>query len=243
MQSVKVDPTELVWKLCNRLIDSGWAEVFMESLLDEEMKRIVVGLQTEAAKGFRFTPTLKQVCRAFEVCPFRELKVVIIGQDPYPQPGVADGIAFSCGNTGKAELSLSHLLKAVEQTVYERSEVAIEGMSTDLVRWSSQGVLLLNAALTTRVGEVGSHYHLWSRFIAIVLTTISKKVFAGIIFVFLGKKAEGFVSCIDQSNHFCLLVTHPASARYSPTGEWDCKNFFNEINRLLRLMDDTAIVW
>ena len=116
--------------------------------------------------GKRFTPPLKQVFRAFEECPYDDLKVIFIGQDPYPQLGVADGISFSCGNTNKVQPSLRYIFEEIERTVYQEFP---SYQDPDLTRWSKQGILMLNTALTVEVGKIGSHYDIWKPFTAYLL--------------------------------------------------------------------------
>src|SRR5258706_195255 len=112
-------------------------------LMSSDMDKILSELLTESQSGKRFTPPLKQVFRAFEECPYNDLKVIMLGQDPYPYTGICDGLAFSCSNTGKVMPSLRYIFKELEETVYP------EGYKwdPDLKRWSNQGILLINTAL------------------------------------------------------------------------------------------------
>jgi uracil-DNA glycosylase len=222
-----VDLAEIKCKLIEKLTPSGWATKLRGFIQSSDFDKILEDLLNERDAGKRFTPPLKYVFRTFEECPEKDLKVVIIGQDPYPHFGVADGIAFSCGLTGKPQPSLKNLFDAVEETVYQ-------GFATyqdpDLTRWSKQGVLLLNTALTTQVDKVGTHYDIWKDFIAYVLDMISLTS-SGLIFVLLGSKAQELEHLISQS-HYILKASHPASAAYTKT-QWDCNNLFNEVNRII----------
>ena len=158
-----VNLEEIKGKLYEKLKPSGWGDKLKTFIMSDDFDKILRKLLAEVKDGQRFTPVLKQVFRAFEECPYKDLKVVMIGQDPYPYQGVADGIAFSCANTGKPEASLRYILKEVADTVY------LEGGSNwdpDLKRWSNQGILMLNIAFTTTIGKVGQHYALWQPFLA-----------------------------------------------------------------------------
>lgn len=222
-----VDLEEIKLKLIERLKPSGWATKLKSFIYSSEFDRILETLYNEREAGKRFTPPLKQVFRAFEECPVDSLKVVMIGQDPYPYLGVADGIAFSCGNTGKIQPSLQQMFNAIENTVYQGYP---SYQDPNLTRWANQGVLMLNKALTCQVDKVGSHYDIWHNFIMYVIDMLSLTN-SGLIFCLLGQKAQELESSISQS-HYILTASHPASASYSKT-DWDCNDLFNEANRII----------
>lgn len=222
-----VDLEEIKVKLIEKLKPSGWSVKLKSFIYSSEFDKILETLYTEREAGRRFTPPLKQVFRAFEECPVDQLKVVIIGQDPYPHMGVADGLAFSCGNTQKPQPSLQQIFNAVEKTVYQEYPTY---QNPDLTRWANQGVLLLNRALTCQVDKVGSHYPIWHDFVMYVIDMLSLTN-SGLIFCLLGQKAQELEGSISQS-HYILKASHPASASYSKT-DWDCKDLFNEANRII----------
>ena len=186
-------------------------------------------LRDSVEQGLRFTPKFKDVFNGFYECPYDDLKVVIVGQDPYPQLGVADGIAFSCSIKGKAEKSLQYILKALED----------EDGSVDLRRWSNQGVLLINTAFTCEVNKIGSHYGIWKSFTEHVFENINRHN-PDTIFILMGKKAEAWQTLLPN----CKIIkcSHPASAAYRG-GEWDCNDVFNKANTMLIKQDKTCINW
>ncbi len=165
----------------------------------------------------------------FYECPYDDLKVVIVGQDPYPQLGVADGIAFSCSRKGKAEKSLQYILKALED----------KDGDVDLRRWSNQGVLLINTAFTCEVNSIGSHYDLWKPFSKYIFENINRHK-KNIPVILMGKKAESWE--IHLNNQKIFKVSHPASAAYRG-GEWDCNDVFNKVNQELEKQDIPCIEW
>ena len=111
-------------KLFDKLKPSGWDSVFKSFIFSPDFDDILQKLYNLSQDDKRFTPPLKQVFRAFEECPYDKLKVIIIGQDPYPQLGVADGIAFSCSNTDKLQPSLKFILQEVDRTVYKNHVIS-----------------------------------------------------------------------------------------------------------------------
>jgi len=228
---------EIKLKLFNKLKPSGWDRVFKSFIFSSDFDNIIKKLWDLSQSDKRFTPPLKQVFRAFEECPYNDLKVVMIGQDPYPQLGVADGIAFSCSNTGKEKPSLRYIFKAVEDTVYPG-----EGHSwdPDLKRWSNQGILMLNTALTVEVGKIGSHYDIWKPFTAYLLDWLTNYN-TGLIYAYMGKKAEEWSELTNDNNHK-FFVKHPASAAYNGS-KWDSNNLFNEVSILIKEKYDKSINW
>ena len=225
-------------KLYERLKPSGWADKLKGFLLSDEFYKILEELYKEAQEGKRFTPPLKQLFRAFEECPYDKLKVIMIGQDPYPYPNVADGIAFSCSNDKKIQASLRYIFKDIETNVYPNEGYT---WNADLARWSNQGVLLLNTALTTTINKVGQHYQLWQPFIAYVLDTLAFSE-TGLVYVFMGKRAQEWMKSVPKANHI-LTTSHPAFAAHIGAETWDSGNIFGRVNQLMKKYYDTEIKW
>lgn len=232
-----VDLEEIKQKLYEKLKPSGWADKLKTFILSSDFDKILKALLKDAQEGRRFTPQIKQVFRAFEECPYNELKVIIMGQDPYPQLGVADGIAFSCSNTKIIEASLRYMFKEIEDTVYT------DGYSwdPDLRRWSKQGVLMLNSALTTRVGKVGQHYNIWQPFIAFVMDQLMCYN-PGLIYAFMGKKAQEWSESVSDNN-YKLFCSHPASAAHNALERWDSGDIFNKISDISYKQFKQKIIW
>lgn len=225
-------------KLFLELKDTGWDNKLKSFLQSTEMDKILESLLKEATDGKRFTPPVKYVFKALTACSFDKVKVVIIGQDPYPQLDVADGLAFSCSRKDRAEVSLQHIKRSIELTV--PIEYKDQSQSNDLSRWADQGVLLLNTALTTTIGKPGTHQILWKNFIINVLDSL---IWSNqqLIYVFMGKKAQEFADLVPDVN-YKIVTSHPASASYSDT-EWDCCDMFNKINHYLEKQSKTKITW
>ncbi len=222
-----VDLVEIKEKLIEKLRPSGWATKLKSYIQSSDFDKILSELYNLRETGKRFTPPLKQVFRAFEECPSENLKVIMIGQDPYPQIGVADGLAFSCGNTKKPQPSLKNIFEAVETTVYQEWPTH---QDPDLTRWANQGILLLNRALTCEIDKVGSHYDIWNDFLMYVLDILNFTS-SGLIFVLLGAKAQELETLIGP-NHYIIKASHPASAAYTKT-TWDCNDLFNRVNDVI----------
>lgn len=232
-----VDLEQVKAKLYEKLRPSGWGDKLKMFIMSSDFDSILEFLLKDAREGRRFTPTLKQVFRAFEECPYDDLHTVIIGQDPYPQPFVADGVAFSCGNTDKPEASLRYIHKEVADTIYGG---VYEGKN-DLKVWSNQGILMLNTAFTTTIGKIGSHYTLWKPFMAYLLDVLTFNN-PGLIYVFMGKKAAEWADSIPDNNPK-LFTSHPASAAYNNLEKWDSGDVFNKISNLAEKHHKKKIIW
>src|SRR5687767_9132588 len=143
-----VDLKDLQLKLYERLKPSGWGDKLKTFILGEEFFKILNTLLNESTNGKKFTPVIKDLFRAFEECPYDKTQIVFLGQDPYPGPNTADGIAFSCSRSEKPAASLKFIHKEIRETVYPNAEYVPKN---DLTYLSHQGILMLNTALTTTI--------------------------------------------------------------------------------------------
>jgi uracil-DNA glycosylase len=237
---MSVNIQEIKEKLYDKLKPSGWGDKLKSFILSEDFDKILLKLESEAIEGKRFVPQVKYMFSAFEKCPYDKLKVVMMGQDPYPYLGVPDGMAFSCSLRGKPEASLRYMFKEIEHTVYSEDGRVMD-TNPDLTRWSQQGVLLLNSALTTTVGKPGVHQIMWRPFMSFLFDILSWYN-PGLIYVFLGKTAGQWADSIPD-NCYKLFASHPASAAHTNAERWDSKNVFNEVNGILLKNNNEKITW
>lgn len=245
MSEIKEKPSiaEIRSKLIEKLRPSGWAGFLKAHLQSSDFESLISFLVDEHMEGRGFTPAFKQLFRAFELCPVDQVKVVLMGQDPYPQPKVADGVAFSCSNTGKPEVSLRYILGAIEDTVpfEDRAPIADEVHRFNLDRWSSQGVLVLNTALTTEIGKAGKHVQKWEPFMQYLVDMLNFQQ-SGLVWMLMGKQAQGYESLIGE-HHAIVTSTHPAYAAYQKTAKWNCNDIFNKANTELLKYKKEKIMW
>ena len=237
---MSVNIQEIQQKLHDKLKPSGWADKLKTFILSEDFEKILNKLESDANEGKRFVPQVKYMFSAFEKCPYDKLKVVMMGQDPYPYLGVPDGMAFSCSLKGKPEASLRYMFKEIEHTVYSLGE-EMYSHDPDLTRWADQGILLLNSALTTTVGKPGMHQIMWRPFMSFLFDILAWNN-PGIIYVFLGKTAGQWADSMPD-NCYKLFASHPASAAHVNADRWDSKDVFNEVNRILYKTNGEKIIW
>ena len=237
IQTINIE--EIQKKLADTLSNTSWYNLLNHFITKSEFKEILEKLVYEVEEGKRFVPKIKNTLNAFKECDIDNLKVVIIGQDPYPwlyknhpDGTVADGLAFSCGNSMKIQPSLEYIYNAMEKDIADRNP--------DLKYLAHQGVLLLNSALTVEVNKPGTHYSIWKPFINIVIDIINHNK-SNIVYILLGKVAQQFEDMISGDN-LILKASHPASAGYNK-GIWNCEDVFNRTNTYLEENNKTIIQW
>jgi uracil-DNA glycosylase len=182
-------------------------------------------------------PPQEKMFRAFELCPLTSLKVVIIGQDPYHQPGQANGLAFSVNPGVKLPPSLKNIYKEIESDL----KVKMNMHDGDLSYLATQGVLLINSLLSVEEGKPLSHRHLgYDLFFQHLLTFISS-LSQPIVFLLWGDQAKQYQSLIHPRHH--LLFAHHPSPLSANRGGWFGCNHFSLTNQWLTLQGLTPIQW
>ena len=224
---------EIQEKFIDKLDD--WGLILWNTIHSPVFVEPIEALMADSKEGKKFTPKFKDLFKAYELCKYNDLKVVIVGQDPYPQEGVADGIAFSCSKTNKEQPSLRYIFDELQTQYPDASR------DCDLSRWAKQGVLMLNTALTCEVDNIGAHVNIWKDFTKSMICHILNDHHNNVEFVFMGAKAKPFAKCIsdDHNKHF---VAHPAAAAYRG-GKWDSDNLFKKINENLINNGQEPINW
>ena len=180
-------------------------------------------------------PPKNQIFRAIELTPFEEVKVVIIGQDPYHNDNQANGLCFSVSDKVKAPPSLKNIFKELED------DLGIKKTSNELEMWAKQGVLLLNATLTVRDHEANSHKDLgWEKFTDFIIKEISDKK-ENVVFVLWGAFAQKKAGLIDASKHFVIQSAHPSP--FSVHKGFFGSRPFSKINQFLKEKGKEPINW
>lgn len=221
-------------KLREQLGD-GWAELLIKELEKEYLLEIGQIVAQERQK-YTIYPAKDDVFRAFRLTPFKDVRVVIVGQDPYHN-GTADGLAFSSRNA-HPQRSLGVIFKAIAYDGFEPKDNA------DLSRWAKQGVFLLNTSLTVRKGQAGSHSNIgWQRFTAVCIAALSRSP-TPTVFMLWGNHAKQFKKYIHPDNHLILESAHPAAELYSGyTAGFVDAGHFQECNDFLQMSGFDPIDW
>jgi uracil-DNA glycosylase len=181
-------------------------------------------------------PAGQEIFSAFSHCPFSQVKVVIIGQDPYHGPGQANGLCFSVRQGIRMPPSLINIFKEIQNDLGKPVP-----SSGDLQRWARQGVLLLNATLTVRASSPGSHQNKgWETFTDAAIRILAKERHH-IVFLLWGAYAQKKGEFIDRTRHLVLMSAHP-SPFSADRGFFGCKHF-SKTNEYLRAHGITEIEW
>lgn len=216
-------------------IEKSWQEVLQPEFDKPYFENLVGFVKQEYASRTIFPPA-GQIFSAFNTCPFSDVKVVILGQDPYHGPGQAHGLCFSVNDGIPFPPSLQNIFKEIT------SDLGIPAPKTgNLTRWAEQGVLLLNATLTVRASQAGSHQGKgWEEFTDAVIKTISEKA-ENVVFILWGSYAIKKKALINASKHCILTAPHP-SPLSSYRGFFGCKHF-SKTNEYLQSVGKTPIAW
>lgn len=203
----------------NIQLEPEWKQVLSEIINTEEFEQLRQQLYTEKKAGKLFFPPGKDIFRAYQVTPFSQVKVVILGQDPYHGPGQAHGLSFSVPAGVKPPPSLVNIYKELESDVNFRRPT-----HGNLEKWARQGVFLLNAMLTVRANEPASHQNIgWQFFTDATIRLLSEKR-EHLVFILWGAFAQKKSSLINAQKHLVLKAPHP-SPFSANNGFFGCKHF------------------
>lgn len=216
-------------------IEESWKSALAGEFGKPYFASLVRFLHEEKASGKKIFPPGSQIFTAFELTPVSQVKVVILGQDPYHGLGQAHGLSFSVPDGIPAPPSLKNIFKEIEADL----GIRMSGYP-NLEKWARQGVLLLNAVLTVRSGEAASHSKIgWQEFTDAVIKYISDNC-EGVVFMLWGNFARTKRDLIDTSRHHVLEAAHPSPlARGAFFG---CRHF-SQANNLLMASGKTPIDW
>lgn len=177
------------------------------------------------------------IFNAFNLCPFDRVKVVIIGQDPYHEPGQAQGLSFSVPKGVPFPPSLQNIFKEIQLDLGKPMPP-----TGDLTRWAEQGVLLLNATLTVRAHQAASHQrHGWEQFTDAAIRALNTER-ENLVFILWGGYARSKAQLIDRSRHLVLESVHP-SPLSANRGGWFGNHHFSQCNAYLREHGEQEIDW
>lgn len=202
----------------NVKIEASWYEK-LEKEFDKEYFNNLKQFLIEERKEYTVYPKGQNIFAAFDNCPFSETKVVILGQDPYHGPNQAHGLSFSVPDGIQPPPSLKNIFKELNQDI--GIEIPNHG---NLLNWAKQGVLLLNATLTVRASQAGSHRKQgWEVFTDEVIKILNKDK-ENLVFILWGRNAQDKTPLIDESKHLILKAAHP-SPFSAYNGFFGCKHF------------------
>ena len=217
-------------------IAESWKPIFEEELVKPYFKDLMAFVESEYEEHQCF-PSENQLFSAFDFCSFDDLKVVIIGQDPYHDDNQANGLCFSVNDGVKHPPSLKNIFKEIKSDLGKPIPE-----SGNLERWAQQGVLLLNATLTVRAHNAGSHQKKgWEQFTDAIIQTISENK-QDVVFLLWGGFAKKKGKKIDKNKHHVIETGHP-SPLSANRGYWFGNKHFSEVNNFLVTRNIKGINW
>lgn len=216
-------------------IEESWKEILGTTFDQPYFQNLVAFVKDEYSKGKVFPPG-KDIFNAFDYCPVDQVKVVILGQDPYHGDGQAHGLSFSVKPGVPFPPSLMNIFKEIKADLGK--DMPPNG---DLSRWAKQGVFLLNATLTVRAHQAGSHQKKgWEEFTDSVIRSVSQEK-EDVVFLLWGAYAQKKADLIDSNKHLILKAPHP-SPLSAHRGFLGCKHF-SKANEYLTSKGIDPIVW
>ncbi len=216
-------------------IEQSWKEALAPEFGKPYFERLVKYLHAEKDAGKTVYPPGGAIFKAFELTPLPDVKVVILGQDPYHGPGQAMGLSFSVPEGVRTPPSLKNIFREIETDL----GISLSG-SPNLEKWARQGVLLLNSILTVRAGEPASHSRIgWMEFTDAVISTVSARC-NGVVFLLWGGFARSKKALIDTSRHSVLEAAHPSPL--AGGAFFGCRHF-SKTNEILIKEGKSPIDW
>ena len=219
-------------------IEASWKAVLQEEFKKEYFQQLRAFLYQEKATGQRIFPPGKLIFNAFNATPFDDVKVVILGQDPYHGPGQAHGLCFSVMPDVPPPPSLKNMYKELDEDPDVAFNIPQHGY---LQKWAEQGVLLINAILTVRAHEAASHQGKgWESFTDAVIQHLNEKK-EGLVFLLWGSYAQRKGAVLDKDKHLVLQAPHP-SPLSAYRGFFGCRHF-SLTNQYLQSKGKEMVDW
>jgi uracil-DNA glycosylase len=217
-------------------IKQNWNDILNEQFKMEYFSALKQFLAEEKNSGKTIYPPAKNIFSAFDLTPLENVKVVLLGQDPYHGEGQAHGLCFSVPDGVRPPPSLGNIFKEM------KSDLGIPiPTNGNLEKWAKQGVLLINATLTVRADSPGSHQQKgWEKFTDAVISNLSSEK-SGLVFILWGKYAQAKEALIDKTKHHVLKAPHP-SPFSADSGFFGCKHF-SKTNDILKQQGKEPIDW
>lgn len=217
-------------------IEQGWKEALAPEFEKPYLSILTGFVRKEYSSAICYPPG-KLIFNAFDLCPFQEVKVVIIGQDPYHEPNQAEGLCFSVAPGVPYPPSLKNIFKELHDDLG-----IAEPENGSLRRWASQGVFLLNATLTVREHAAGSHQGKgWEEFTDAAIKALNDQR-EHIVFILWGSYAKQKGRYIDRKKHLVLEANHPSPLSANRGGFFGCKHF-SKTNEYLKANGKKEIAW
>jgi len=220
----------------NVKIEESWKNALSDEFEKDYFKSLTEFVRGEYLSGKTIYPAAKNIFNAFNLCPLDKVRVVIIGQDPYHEPGQAHGLCFSVESGTDLPPSLINIYKEIESDIGHQSKT-----NGDLTYWANQGVLLLNSTLTVRAHAAASHVgHGWETFTDAVIKMLAQNR-KNIVYMLWGSFAQNKAAIVDKNENLVLCSAHPSPL--SAYRGFFGNHHFSRANEYLIAHGQTPIDW
>jgi uracil-DNA glycosylase len=230
------------WEKFKDQFHESWHSKMQPFIESKECDEIYEFLKKESRRGKKIAPLSSDTFRAFRETPLTDLKVVMMGMCPYHTTvngiPVADGLLMGCSVTNKLQPSLDKFYGALENELANGLDLTMS-KDPDVRYLAKEGVLMVNAALTTEINKAGSHIALWEPFTKYLFENIIN--YTGVPIIFLGKDAAKYKR-YTAPMAWTFTLSHPASAAYKQT-DWDSEGVFTKVNTILKQNNGFEIDW
>lgn len=225
--------------ISNSLTDSTWKSVLRDHLASESYQSMIQLIETQISNGAEVYPPVEDIFSSLNMCSLDDVRVVIVGQDPYHQPNQGHGLAFSVRKGVTPPPSLRNIFKEAI------ADVAIDPPTHgNLEGWAKQGVLLLNTVLTVRRGEANSHAKIgWEKLTDLIINKINEEK-SGVVFLLWGAPAARKASCVDEAKHTVIRTSHPSPLGATKTASpFLGSRCFSRTNEALKQSGKEPVDW
>jgi len=217
----------------------SWVDLFNNTQINLNEKLEKINLMRDKIAPVNIYPSQNNILKCFELCEKDQLKVVLLGQDPYYGFNQATGLSFGISNNVKLPPSLNNIKKEL------KNDLNVDLKDTSLENWAKQGVLLLNSSLTVIHGKPGSHIKEWSEFTNKIIAEINK--LDKIVFIIWGQHALNKMKFIDSSKHYLIISSHPSplscNKKLGEFSEFIGSKPFSKCNEILNNINKKIINW
>lgn len=225
-------------------IDPSWHRILQPMIESPMFDEIISYIRARKELGKVILPDPSVLFRAFKETKYEDMRVILLAQDPYysrkGDVNVADGLAFSCSNTGVIQPSLEILYRGIEEDLADGMDLNMF-KNPDLTHLAKQGVLLLNSALTVELNDPDSHTEVWRPFMKELFFKLNE-IHSGLVFMLLGAKAQYHRDNIAPFTHWVVEAPHPAQATHTG-GKWNHGKIFSRTNEILKKINNVEIKW
>ena len=225
--------------ISNSLTDPSWKNVLQDHMVSDKFQSMIQQIESQISSGAEVYPPVEDIFSSLNLCPLDNVRVVIVGQDPYHQPGQGHGLAFSVRKGVTPPPSLRNIFKEAMEDV--NIDAPTHG---NLEGWARQGVLLLNTVLTVRRGEANSHAKIgWEDFTDLIINKINEEK-SGVVFLLWGTPAAKKASCVDEAKHTLIRTSHPSPLGATKTSSpFLGSRCFSGANEALKKSGKNPIDW